>query len=180
MNNDFIILITLLLVLCQLVVIFFLIKTMGNFLREIRSFRGLKIGGLGIGDPAPLFRTFDSLGNKVILKKLYEHNGAVLVFINSTCSTCKTLIPEFVKINKYYDINLVVINSSENESNNISQVMFSNVTYIQSLEIAKSYSINKVPQIYFINNEGAIVQEGMISNKDHLWNYFVTQKRNVS
>ncbi|GIN87316.1 hypothetical protein J6TS2_37020 [Heyndrickxia sporothermodurans] len=170
-----------LLSLGQLVLIFFLARYIGNFIRKIESINGIEIGTLQIDQIAPAFRENDHNGDKIISNEILSTNNTLLLFINTNCPTCKSLLPELHRIKKKYSINLILVNTDEqHEDNSIVNHLNEEIIYIRSNKLMRLYSITTVPYGILINEDKTIQQISELKNSNGLWNMLLNVERKAS
>ncbi len=165
----------------QLVLIFFLARYIGAFIRKIESVNGIKIGTLQLDQIAPAFREYNHRGEKVISTELFSNHRTLLLFINTNCPTCKTLLPELRNIKRHYDINLVLVNTDEqHEDSLIVNHVSEDMIYLRSNKLMRLYSITTVPYGILINEDKKIEQISEMKNSNSLWNLLLNVDRKVS
>ncbi|MBB2479816.1 redoxin domain-containing protein [Bacillus sp. APMAM] len=175
--NSFILLAVLILLVAELGVLYYFVKFNKNFLKQIKSVNGLEFATLHIGQMAPLFRTFDENGNKVISKHLFNEKHTVLLFISTHCPKCKALLQQIENAIPKYDINFVIINSDENaEDSHIKSLLKGKFTYVRSSQISQLYFIQNVPYAVVIDNDGKVELSSYLSNINSLYNLLINQK----
>ncbi|MCY9582470.1 TlpA family protein disulfide reductase [Paenibacillus alvei] len=169
--TDFIIIVTLLLVLIQLLLIFMLARFIGQFLTKIKSVGGISFTELQIGEQVPLFREWGSQGRKVILRELLSHRKVLLLFINTTCQTCKSILPDLERVVENWDIHIVVINTDKQSNDEEIQAMLpSGIEYIRSVDIMDTYGVSKVPYAFLVNQNGILESHQSLMSPNMLWN----------
>lgn len=169
--TDFIIIVTLVLVLIQLLLIYMLARLIGQFLTKIKSVGGISLTELQIGEQVPLFREWSSHGRKVILRELFSHRKVLLLFINTTCHTCKSILPDLKKVVENWDIHIVVINTDKHSNDEEIQAMLpSDIEYIRSVDIMEAYGVTKVPYAFLVNQNGMLESHRSLMNSNMLWN----------
>ncbi|NGP58479.1 redoxin domain-containing protein [Paenibacillus thiaminolyticus] len=169
--TDFIIIITLVLVLIQLLLIFMLARLIGQFLAKIKSVGGISLTELQIGEQVPLFREWGSQGRKVILRELLSHRKVLLLFISTTCQTCKSILPDLQRVVENWDIHIVVINTDKQSNDEEIEVMLpSGIDYIRSVDIMDAYGVSKVPYVFLVNQNGILESHHSLMSANMLWN----------
>ncbi|MFW5432888.1 redoxin domain-containing protein [Paenibacillus apiarius] len=176
--TDLILITTLILVLAQLWLVFMLARLIGQFLAKIRSIGGITLTGLQIGEQVPLFREWNSKREKVILKELLSQNKVLLLFISTTCQTCKSILPELKKVVANLDLKIVVINTDKHSNDdNILEVLPSGIEYIRSPEVMESYDVSRVPYAFMVNQEGILEYHSPLSSFNALWGLLANENR---
>ncbi|EJW15390.1 redoxin domain-containing protein [Paenibacillus alvei] len=169
--TDFIIIITLLLVLIQLLLIFMLARLIGQFLTKIKSVGGISLTELQIGEQVPLFREWGSQGRKVILRELLNHRKVLLLFISTTCQTCKSILPDLERVVENWDIHIVVINTDKQSNDEeIQAILPSGIEYVRSVDIMDAYGVSKVPYAFLVNQNGILESHHSLMSSNMLWN----------
>lgn len=172
---------TLTLVVIQLGIVYMLARFIGNFINEIRSYRGIRIGGLEVGDEAPIFRELDHQKKSVSLKRLISEKNVVLLFISTKCPTCKELLTQLKKITEAYNVHFVLINNDkESDDREIVKMIPKGVFYIRSTQIGYIYFIDRVPTALIINQAGIIEKQNAINSVGGLWNILLNEERIAS
>ncbi|MFD2170036.1 redoxin domain-containing protein [Tumebacillus lipolyticus] len=171
----------LVLVILQFGLIFLLARYIGNFMNKIRGFRGIEFGTLEVGDKAPTFRKHDYQERPVVLSQLVAEKKTVLMFVNTDCPTCKSILPQLGSILSTYDLHLIMINK-DNQSNDeaITSLLPESVLYLRSPQIVEAYEISKVPFGVLINQQGIIEQHSVLSDINVLRNMLLQEKRLAS
>ena len=179
MNWTSLILILILVILAvELFIFYYFIKFHSGFVKNIQGINGIQFSTLQIGQRAPLFRTYDETGNKVISKDLFSKKKTLLLFINTQCPKCKAILADLNKITSYYDLNTVIINSDQaGDDSVIKSKLNDKITYIRSLQIAQAYYVQNVPYAVVIDYEGKIELNNNLSNIDSLINLLINQKK---
>ncbi|WP_197255888.1 TlpA family protein disulfide reductase [Paenibacillus dendritiformis] len=169
--TDFLIIVTLMLVLIQLLLIYMLARLIGQFLAKIKSVGGISLTDLQIGEQVPLFREWGSHGRKVILRELFSQRKVMLLFINTTCQTCKSILPDLKRAVENWDIHIVVINTDkQSDDEEIQAMLASGIDYIRSADIMEAYGVTKVPYAFVVNQNGILESHRSLMNSNMLWN----------
>lgn len=169
--TDFIIIITLLLVLIQLLLIFMLARLIGQFLAKIKSVGGISLTELQVGEQVPLFREWGLQGRKVALRELLSHRKVLLLFISTTCQTCKSILPDLKRMVENWDIHIVVINTDKQSNDEeIQATLPSGIEYIRSVDIMEAYGVSKVPYAFLVNQNGILESHHSLMSPNMLWN----------
>jgi methylamine dehydrogenase accessory protein MauD len=125
--------------------------------------------GLKPGKRAPDFTLPSTDGKEVCLHDFAGHK-VLLVFTQSGCSPCKTVIPELNRLERG-DTHVVVINNGDPDSTRkwdaevgarfpvLAQAQFS---------ISKKYEVFATPFAFLIDAKGVIVSKGIINNRQHI------------
>jgi len=163
--------------LAQLLLIFLLARFIGQFLNNIRSIRGIQLGGFEVGDEVPLFREYDIHQNKVSLRDLLQSKKVLLLFISSQCPTCKEIVPHLNKVVQTFDVHLVLINTDNTHDDRaITSQLTDNVFYIRSPYISESYFVNKVPYAMIVSQEGKLESQILVKDFKGLWNMLISEE----
>ncbi|MBB2483356.1 conjugal transfer protein TraF [Bacillus sp. APMAM] len=119
----------------------------------------------------------DEKGNKVIAKELFSGRNTLLLFINTNCPRCKSLLPHLMKIKTNYDINFILVNTDRlADDNHIKSVIGDQITYIRSTQISSSYFVHVVPYAVLVNNIGEVKLSSQISNINSLFNMLINEE----
>ncbi|GGA77321.1 TlpA family protein disulfide reductase [Ornithinibacillus halotolerans] len=179
MWNDIVSIIILVLLTAELGILYYILKYNSNFLKQIQSIKGIQLETLDIGDQAPFFRTFSNNGDKIISKNIISKKRTFILFINTNCPTCKSLLGDLNSISSNYDINFLLINS-DNLSNDahITKQLNDNIIYIRSNQITSLYFIRTVPHGVLIDENGTVVLSSYIKNMHVLNNMLLNEKTN--
>lgn len=166
----------LILLLVVSTILYFMLKYNSNFLKQIQNIKGLQLETLSPGEEAPLFRVHDTSGNKVVAKKLFYNKNTLLLFINSSCPTCKTIVENLYSIDKHYDLNILVINNDELfDDNKVKALLPKSVTYIRASHIPMTYFIQSTPTVILVE-KGLIKMINQVTNSNVLLNMLITEK----
>ncbi|OQP04956.1 thioredoxin fold domain-containing protein [Geobacillus thermoleovorans] len=169
MISNTLLLLVMILLLIQSYIIYSIIKLVRTFLSEIRTIKGIQFGSLQNGDKAPAFRALDYQGKKVVLKEILEQQKVLLLFISSTCSTCKRVVKELPNISNRANFKIMLINNDE--SNN-DQLVLENINesiiYIKAAYLFNTYKVNNTPYVYLINQSEEIEISTGIKNPKEL------------
>ncbi|MED0670465.1 thioredoxin-like domain-containing protein [Aneurinibacillus aneurinilyticus] len=179
--NEWISLATLLLVLFQFGVVYLLARYIGNFINQIKGIRGIQFGGINIGESVPLFRELDYKGNRVILGEILSSKKVALLFINSNCPTCKSILPYLGEILNNVNVKFIIINNDTVLDDNLIKTKIpEEVIYLRSSKIANTYFVNKVPYLMVIDRDGKLEQHNYLNNVNTLANMVNSLDRIVS
>ncbi|WP_027409857.1 TlpA family protein disulfide reductase [Anoxybacteroides tepidamans] len=169
MLSNTLLFLVLLLLLFQSYIIYSIIKLVRTFLAEIRAVKGIQFGSLQNGDKAPLFRTLDYRGRKIILKEILKQKKALLLFISSTCPTCKRVLKELNTIGNQSSFRILLINNDEsNNDEYILENINESILYIKAPYLFNTYKINITPYLYLINQSEEIEISMEIKNVKEL------------
>ncbi|PCK19683.1 antioxidant, AhpC/TSA family protein [Bacillus pumilus] len=164
--TDILLIIVLLIVIAQLAVVFLLARFIGKFMNKIKTLDGIELKEADIGDPAPLFRSYTHLGEKVILKEYLQNGKAVmLLFVNSTCMTCKSILADMQLQISSDDAHFIFINGDEQADDaSLLQLLPDQAVYMRSSQIMELYGVTVVPQAILIDEHGMIFQRKSLQN----------------
>ncbi|MGX7379226.1 TlpA family protein disulfide reductase [Bacillus sp. ESY92] len=164
--TDILLIIVLLIVIAQLAVVFLLARFIGRFMNKIKSLDGIELKEADIGDPAPLFRSYSHVGEKVILKEYLQNGRAVmLLFVNSTCMTCKSILSDVQSQTSHDDAHVIVINGDEQADDaSLLQLLPEQAVYMRSSQIMELYGVTVVPQALLIDEHGIILKRKTLQN----------------
>ena len=125
--------------------------------------------GLKPGKRAPDFTLPSVAGDEVALHD-FSGRKVLLVFTQSGCGPCRTVIPELNRLEQG-DTQVLVVNNGEQEATRkwsaevgacfpvLAQDRFS---------ISKKYEVYATPFAFLINEHGIIASKGIINNRQHL------------
>ncbi|KEP27607.1 TlpA family protein disulfide reductase [Bacillus zhangzhouensis] len=164
--TDILLIIVLLIVIAQLAVVFLLARFIGKFMNKIKTLDGIELKEAEVGDPAPLFRSYTHLGEKVMLKEYLQSGRAVmLLFVNSTCMTCKSILADMQQQISSDDVQFIFINGDEQADDaSLLQLLPDQAVYMRSSQIMELYGITVVPQAIHIDEHGIILQRKSLQN----------------
>jgi len=103
-----------------------------------------------------------------------------MLFINTNCPTCKSLLPVLKILSSNYNINFVLINSDElsNDDHIREKVDNNNVLYVRSNSITSLYFIRNVPYGLLIDEDGTILLSNYIRGTNVLYNMLLNEHSN--
>ncbi|MBR7796080.1 MAG: conjugal transfer protein TraF [Bacillota bacterium] len=176
MIMDVMITVILVLLIAVLGILYYMLKYNSNFLKQIQSIKGIQFNTLDIGEESPLFRVMDDNGKKVIAKQLFYNKNTLILFVNSKCPICKSILGKVDLINDNYDLNIIVINNDESlDDSLIKKLLPLSITYIRSVYITTAYHVYTTPMGVLIEN-GKVKQYSKISDFYVLNNMLVSEK----
>ena len=117
-------------------------------------------------DPAPDFIVFDANGNPVRLSDM-KGKPVVLNFWASWCPPCKAEMPDFDKVSRELDGEVVFMMVNVWDTQSAAEAIIDSMgytfpVYFDLLEDAVSkYGIESIPQTYFIDKWGGLVAYGV-------------------
>lgn len=151
--------IKLIILVAELIVIYYLLKYNSNFLKQIQSIKGIQFDLLEIGQEAPPFRVLDRNGKRVISKHVFERQHTLLLFIHTKCPKCKTILESLGKIESHYDINIMLINGDEmSDDQEIIKSLSKSIIYIRATHLPTTYLVQNTPT-------AMIIEKGIVRNK---------------
>ncbi|MCC9088275.1 TlpA family protein disulfide reductase [Bacillus pumilus] len=164
--TDILLIIVLLIVIAQLAVVFLLARFIGKFMNKIKTLDGIELKEAEVGDPAPLFRNYTHLGEKVMLKEYLQSGRAVmLLFVNSTCMTCKSILADMQQQISSDDAQFIFINGDEQADDaSLLLLLPDQAVYMRSSQIMELYGVTVVPQAILIDEHGIILQRKSLQN----------------
>ncbi|MBO0587577.1 MULTISPECIES: redoxin domain-containing protein [unclassified Sporosarcina] len=169
MLSNILLSIVLVLLIIQFYIIHFIIKYTRGFLEEIRGVKGFQFSTLDIGDNAPLFRVSDSNNHKIVLKDKLENSDTIMLFVNTECSSCNTLIQSISESNSKYSLPIFLINNDTSNSDFVFlELLKDKVNYIKSPQIFSNYHINITPYFVLVGMNEKIKSQGEIKDFKHL------------
>jgi methylamine dehydrogenase accessory protein MauD len=133
--------------------------------------------GLKPGKKAPDFTLPSAEGNEVSLHGLAGRR-VLLVFTQSGCSPCKTVVPELNRLERD-DTHVLVVNNGDPEATRkwSAEVgaRFPVLTQ-EKFSISKKYEVFATPFAFLIDEKGIIASKGIINNRQHI-SYVLSGKR---
>ncbi len=166
----------LLMILCLSVVLFYMLKYNRNFLKQIQSIRGTVLDMLEVGEYAPLFRSVDDNGNRIIAKDLFREKSTLLIFAHSQCSTCKEVVKQLNKIEKNYDINIIVNNRDTLfDDSELKSHLPKSVHYLREEFLSSTYLVQSTPTVFLIKEE-RIAASALITKPQTLLNMLLDER----
>ncbi|MBN6205683.1 redoxin domain-containing protein [Ralstonia pickettii] len=141
----------------------------------------IQLENLNIGEKAPLFRTYNEKGIKVIAKNLYNKRKTLILFISTNCPVCKEILTDIKNVTSNYDLNFLIINSDElsNDKHITEKIDHSKVNYIRSNQITSLYFIRNVPYGLLIDERGIISLSNYIKDVNVLYNMLLNEQINT-
>lgn len=178
MITNALLLLTLLVTLGLTMSMHYMLKYNRNFLKQIQSIRGTLLEMIEVGQEAPLFRTMDQSGRKVVAKKLFSEKSTLLFFAHSECPACKGILKHIQKVEQNYDINIVVINRDTLfDDSNLKKLLNDNIYYVRETFIASSYRIQSTPSVFLIDAGGVVKSTTVLKDVDTLFNMLLNENR---
>jgi len=125
--------------------------------------------GLKPGKKAPDFTLPSAAGHEVALHH-FSGRKVLLVFTQSGCGPCRTVIPELNRLERG-DTQVLVVNNGDQEATCkwsaevgarfpvLAQTQFS---------ISKKYEVYATPFAFLIDKKGVIASKGIINNRQHI------------
>ncbi|WP_176560410.1 TlpA family protein disulfide reductase [Brevibacillus dissolubilis] len=176
-----IVIITLLICIGQLALIYMLARYVAQFTAEIRGIKGIQVGGFEIGEIVPLFREMTPDKQKVTLRELFQTKKVLLMFVNSSCPTCKSILPSISQVIAQYNLHVVIINGDNaGDDSAITALLPSGVHYLRSPSVMETYFVTKVPHAMLIDQEGKLENQASLKDANGLWALLVQELGKVS
>jgi methylamine dehydrogenase accessory protein MauD len=133
--------------------------------------------GLKPGKKAPNFTLPSTEGNEVSLHD-FAGRRVLLVFTQSGCSPCKTVMPELNRL-KRDDSQVLVVNNGDPEGTRKWAIEVGArfpVLAQDKFSISKKYEVFATPFAFLIDERGIIASKGIINNWQHI-RYVLSSKR---
>jgi methylamine dehydrogenase accessory protein MauD len=125
--------------------------------------------GLKPGKRAPDFTLPSAAGHEV---SLHDFSGrkVLLVFTQSGCGPCRTVIPELNSLERGDTQVLVVNNGEQEETRKWSAEVGARFPVLaqDKFSISKKYEVYTTPFAFLIDAKGVIVSKGIINNRQHI------------
>jgi methylamine dehydrogenase accessory protein MauD len=125
--------------------------------------------GLKPGKRAPDFTLLSTDDREVSLHD-FKDRKVLLVFTQSGCSPCKTVIPELNRL-EHADTQVLVVNNGDlGATRKWSEEVGARFPVLaqEKLSISKKYEVFATPFAFLINEKGIIVSKGIINNQQHI------------
>jgi methylamine dehydrogenase accessory protein MauD len=132
--------------------------------------------GLKPGKKAPDF-TLPSANGKEISLQDFAGRKVLLVFTQSGCSPCKTIVPELNRLGPVEQV-LVINNGDAESTRKWSAAVGARFPVLaqDKFSISKRYQVFATPFAFLIDEKGIIASKGIISNRQHI-RYVLSGKR---
>jgi methylamine dehydrogenase accessory protein MauD len=133
--------------------------------------------GLKAGRKAPDF-TLPSIDGKEVSLHDFARRKVLLVFTQSGCSPCKTVVPELNRLVRG-DMQVVVINNGDLEgTRRWSAEVGARFPVLAQMQftISKKYEVFATPFAFLIDAKGLIISKGIVNNRQHI-RYMVSGTR---
>jgi methylamine dehydrogenase accessory protein MauD len=132
--------------------------------------------GLKPGKKAPDF-TLPSANGKEISLHDFAGRKVLLVFTQSGCSPCKTIVPELNRLGSVEQV-LVINNGDAEATRKWSTDVAARFPVLaqEKFGISKKYEVFATPFAFLIDEKGIIASKGIISNRQHI-RYVLSGKR---
>jgi methylamine dehydrogenase accessory protein MauD len=143
---------------------------------EATTPRRLGRDGLKPGKKAPDF-TLPGANGKAISLHDFAGRRVLLVFTQSGCSPCKTIVPELNRLGPVEQV--LVINNGDPEATRIwSAEGGARFPVLAQTEfsVSKKYEVFATPFAFLIDERGVIASKGIITNRQHV-RYVLSGKR---
>lgn len=110
------------------------------------------------------------------LHKALNYREHIRIMNNTTCQTCKSILPDLKRAVDTRDMHIVVINTDKQSDDEEIQAMLpSGIDYIRSLDIMEAYGVSKVPYAYVVNQNGTLEFHQSLLNSNMLWNMLANE-----
>lgn len=130
--------------------------------------------GLKIGKPAPDFTLPSSVNSET---SLHDFTGrkVLLVFTQSGCGPCRTIIPELNRVHDKGQQVLVVNNGAPDETRKWASEVEACFPVLaqEKLSLSKRYEVYATPFAFLIDEQGVIASKGIVGSRQYL-NYVLT------
>lgn len=144
-------------IVLQSILLFYFVSMLNKFMERIVSMPGVEVSTSSlIGELAPSFhiKNYDGKEIKVGINNDFD---SILIFISSTCSTCKNLINslDFQMVNK--DRNLIIIGNNKDFDEKVIKTLKSqNIPFTVSSKLFEEYIVTQTPTMFYINKSGIV------------------------
>jgi methylamine dehydrogenase accessory protein MauD len=135
---------------------------------EATSPKRLGRDGLKPGKKAPDF-TLPCANGKEISLHDFAGRKLLLVFTQSGCSPCKTIVPELNRLGPDHQV-LVVNNGGLEATHEWSTEAAARIPVLAQTQfsVSKKYEVFATPFAFLIDEKGVIVSKGIINNRQHI------------
>jgi methylamine dehydrogenase accessory protein MauD len=132
--------------------------------------------GLKPGKKAPDFSLPSADGKEVALHD-FAGRKVLLVFTQSSCSPCKTIVPELNRLGPAAQV-LVINNGDPAATRKWSAEVGARFPVLaqEKLSISKKYEVFATPFAFLIDEKGVVASKGIINNRQHI-RYVLSGKR---
>jgi methylamine dehydrogenase accessory protein MauD len=128
--------------------------------------------GLKVGSKAPDFTLPSASGAEVSLHD-FVGRKVLLVFTQSQCGPCHEMVPEFNLLQEVGEYQVLVVNNGEPDETRQwaadIRVRFP-VLRQEKFTLSKRYEVFATPFAFLIDEQGLIVSNGIVGNKEYLGN----------
>jgi methylamine dehydrogenase accessory protein MauD len=125
--------------------------------------------GLKIGKKAPDF-TLPSLAGTEVALHDFAGRKVLLVFTQSGCGPCETILPELNRLMRR-GVQVLVVNKGELDATRkwTTELGLHFPVRVQNgLDISKKYEVFATPFAFLINEQGVIASKGIVSSSQHI------------
>src|SRR6516162_3987503 len=124
--------------------------------------------GLKPGKRAPDFTLPSATGKEISLHD-FAGRKVLLVFTQSGCSPCKTIVPELNRLGPVEQV-LVINNGDGDSTRKWSAAVGARFPVLaqDKFSISKRYEVFATPFAFLIDAKGVIVSKGIINNRQHI------------
>jgi methylamine dehydrogenase accessory protein MauD len=124
--------------------------------------------GLKPGKKAPDFTLASADGKEVALHD-FAGRKVLLVFTQSGCSPCKTIVPELNRLGPAEQV-LVVNNADADATRKWSQEVGARFPVLAQdrFSVSKRYEVFATPFAFLIDEKGIIASKGIVNNRQHI------------
>jgi peroxiredoxin len=126
--------------------------------------------GLKLGANAPGFALPDTTGKTVSLEE-FAGRSVLLVFTQTGCGPCKSIIPALEHLQKKASLQIVVVNRGDLASTRdwaeTVRASFPILTQ-EGIEVAKKYEAFVTPFAFLIDESGVVVSRGLVTEARHI------------
>jgi methylamine dehydrogenase accessory protein MauD len=140
-------------------------------LEQLEATTPRRIGrdGLKPGRRAPDFTLPSTAGHEVALHH-FSGRKVLLVFTQSGCGPCRTIIPELNRLERGETQVLVVNNGEPEATRKWSAEVGARFPVLaqDKFSISKKYEVYATPFAFLIDPQGVIVSKGIINNRQHI------------
>lgn len=126
--------------------------------------------GLKPGKKAPDFTLPSVAGGEITLAD-YASRQVLLVFVQTGCSPCHSIVPELNRLVRSGELQVLAINNSDPEAveNWAREVGAAFPVLVQEhWSISKRYEVFATPFAFLIDEKGMIASKGIVNSKQHI------------
>lgn len=141
--------------------------------------------GIVAGERAPqlLLRTLD--GEELLIGvRDSENRSMLLMFVSPDCPVCAELIPAIKAIGRQEAAWLRIVFASDGQAEQHAafrrQKGLGEYPYVVSMELGLQFQVGKLPYAVLLDEQGALVAQGLTNSREHLESLFEAKRLRVA